>query len=119
MRDRPTWLPWQRAWQDALYGAHGFYRRAEGPAGHFATAVQGAPVLGELPAPRGPLAWASAILPVAAFAALAVVHALLPALGRTSAGRAFHIHALHGFYFGLLADRAVDRIWRSFAAGRI
>ena len=78
-----------------------------------------APVLGELPAPRGPLAWASAILPVAAFAALAVVHALLPALGRTSAGRAFHIHALHGFYFGLLADRAVDRIWRSFAAGRM
>ena len=30
--------PWQEAWQDALYGPHGFYRRPEGPAGHFRTA---------------------------------------------------------------------------------
>jgi SAM-dependent MidA family methyltransferase len=35
-------VPWRRAWQRALYGPDGFYRRAEGPAGHFATATHGA-----------------------------------------------------------------------------
>lgn len=34
--------PWRQAWQDALYGPDGFYRRAEGPAGHFLTATHGA-----------------------------------------------------------------------------
>jgi len=73
-----------------------------------------APVFGELPAPTGPLAWAAAILPVAAFTSLAVVHALLPVLGRTAWGRAFHVHALHGFYFGKVADRVVSRIMGRF-----
>jgi len=73
-----------------------------------------APVLGELPAPTGPLAWAAAVLPVVAFTALAVVHALLPVLGRNALGRAFHVHALHGFYFGTVADRVVGRIWGQF-----
>lgn len=41
------WRPWQQAWQQALYGAHGFYRRTEGPAGHFATSVQGTGPVGE------------------------------------------------------------------------
>ena len=31
----------QEAWADALYGEGGFYRRPEGPAGHFATSAQG------------------------------------------------------------------------------
>ena len=66
-----------------------------------------------VPAPRGPLAWASALLPVVALAALCVLHPLLPALMRTRSGRAFHVHALHGFYFGAVADRWVDRLWRS------
>jgi SAM-dependent MidA family methyltransferase len=35
--------PWQDAWSDALYGEHGFYRRPEGPAGHFRTAAHAAP----------------------------------------------------------------------------
>jgi SAM-dependent MidA family methyltransferase len=39
-------LPWQPAWQQALYGPAGFYRRPEGPAGHFRTAAHVAP--GEL-----------------------------------------------------------------------
>jgi len=34
-------VPWRMAWQRALYGPDGFYRRAEGPAGHFTTATQG------------------------------------------------------------------------------
>lgn len=36
-------VPWQQAWQQALYGEGGFYRRPEGPAGHFATSAQGVP----------------------------------------------------------------------------
>lgn len=32
---------WREAWQDALYGPDGFYRRAEGPAGHFTTSAHG------------------------------------------------------------------------------
>ena len=35
-------VPWRSAWQRALYGPDGFYRRAEGPAGHFTTATHGA-----------------------------------------------------------------------------
>ena len=32
---------WQQAWGEALYGEGGFYRRPEGPAGHFATSTHG------------------------------------------------------------------------------
>lgn len=38
-------IPWRQAWQEALYGPRGFYRREEGPAGHFTTSTQG--ILGE------------------------------------------------------------------------
>jgi SAM-dependent MidA family methyltransferase len=34
-------IPWREAWQHALYGPGGFYRRPEGPAGHFTTATHG------------------------------------------------------------------------------
>ncbi|HET6969461.1 MAG TPA: SAM-dependent methyltransferase [Ornithinibacter sp.] len=34
-------VPWREAWHDALYGPRGFYRRAEGPAGHFTTSTHG------------------------------------------------------------------------------
>ncbi len=37
-RRRVTAVPWHLAWHEALYGPHGFYRRPEGPAGHFRTA---------------------------------------------------------------------------------
>ena len=42
-----TWTPWQQAWDQALYGENGFYRQASGPAGHFSTATQGVPQIGE------------------------------------------------------------------------
>jgi len=42
-----TWTPWQQAWDQALYGEGGFYRQAAGPAGHFSTATQGVPQIGE------------------------------------------------------------------------
>lgn len=70
-----------------------------------------APVLGPLQAPSGPWAWASAALPVVALLALSLLALLLPTLGRTAHGRAFYVHALHGFYVGALADRLVARIW--------
>jgi len=41
------WTPWQQAWDQALYGERGFYRQAAGPAGHFSTATQGVPQIGE------------------------------------------------------------------------
>ncbi len=37
-----------QAWDQALYAETGFYRQAAGPAGHFATASQGIPQIGEL-----------------------------------------------------------------------
>jgi SAM-dependent MidA family methyltransferase len=37
------YLPWVEAWNRALYGPKGFYRRREGPAGHFRTAAHAAP----------------------------------------------------------------------------
>ena len=43
-----TWTPWKQAWDQALYGGNGFYRQGAGPAGHFATASQGIPQIGEL-----------------------------------------------------------------------
>lgn len=35
-------VAWRQAWHDALYGEAGFYRRGEGPAGHFTTSTHGA-----------------------------------------------------------------------------
>ncbi|MFI8947411.1 SAM-dependent methyltransferase [Streptomyces sp. NPDC053750] len=40
----PRWRGWRDAAQDALYGAAGFYRGAEGPAGHFRTSVHASPL---------------------------------------------------------------------------
>ncbi|WP_186526213.1 SAM-dependent methyltransferase [Leekyejoonella antrihumi] len=42
-----TWQPWTRAWQQALYGREGFYRRSS-PSEHFATSAQGIPGAGPL-----------------------------------------------------------------------
>jgi SAM-dependent MidA family methyltransferase len=38
------WRGWRAAAQEALYGPHGFYRRPEGPAGHFRTSVHASPL---------------------------------------------------------------------------
>lgn len=42
-----TWRRWDVAWQEALYGPSGFYRRAA-PADHFATSAQGLGRAGQL-----------------------------------------------------------------------
>ena len=78
------WRPWQAAWDDALYGADGFYRRPEGPAGHFRTAAH-----------AGPTALAAALVRLARDAGLAGIldvgagrGELLTALARHDDGRA-------------------------------
>ncbi|MFF6997814.1 SAM-dependent methyltransferase [Streptomyces sp. NPDC008313] len=38
------WRGWRAATEDALYGPRGFYRRPEGPAGHFRTSVHASPL---------------------------------------------------------------------------
>ncbi|MYS93886.1 MULTISPECIES: SAM-dependent methyltransferase [Streptomyces] len=43
-RGAPQWRGWRAAAQEALYGPGGFYRRAEGPAGHFRTSVHASPL---------------------------------------------------------------------------
>ena len=42
-----SWTPWKQTWDQALYGESGFYRQPAGPAGHFSTATQGIPQIGE------------------------------------------------------------------------
>jgi SAM-dependent MidA family methyltransferase len=44
---RHEWRRWDAAWQEALYGAEGFYRRSA-PADHFATSAQGLGSTGQL-----------------------------------------------------------------------
>jgi SAM-dependent MidA family methyltransferase len=46
--DPMTWTSWTQAWDRALYGEDGFYHQLAGPAGHFSTASQGMPQIGEL-----------------------------------------------------------------------
>lgn len=41
------WRGWREATQEALYGPLGFYRRPEGPAGHFRTSVHASPRFAE------------------------------------------------------------------------
>ena len=72
-----------------------------------------APIFGVLPVSREPLAWASALLPGIVLAVLCLLHPLLPVLMRRRSGRAFHVHALHGFYIGAVADQCVERVWAS------
>lgn len=38
------WRGWRAATESALYGPDGFYRRSEGPAGHFRTSVHASPL---------------------------------------------------------------------------
>ncbi|WP_030680093.1 SAM-dependent methyltransferase [Streptomyces cellulosae] len=44
---RGEWQGWRAAAEAALYGPDGFYRRPEGPAGHFRTSVQASPLFAE------------------------------------------------------------------------
>lgn len=70
-----------------------------------------APALGTLTLPLGPLAYIAALLPVVTFIVLTIIYTLLPAFSKSAAGRAFYVHALHGFYFGAIADRLVEQVW--------
>ncbi len=41
------WRGWRAATESALYGTDGFYRRPEGPAGHFRTSVHASPLFAD------------------------------------------------------------------------
>jgi SAM-dependent MidA family methyltransferase len=41
------WRGWREAAEEALYGPAGFYRRPEGPAGHFRTSVHASPLFAQ------------------------------------------------------------------------
>ncbi|MEU6276936.1 SAM-dependent methyltransferase [Streptomyces populi] len=41
------WRGWREATEEALYGPSGFYRRPEGPAGHFRTSVHASPLFAD------------------------------------------------------------------------
>lgn len=58
------------------------------------------------------VAWLIASIPVVAMVMLTVLHALLPTLGRRPAWQSWRVHAMHGFYFGVIADRVVAAIWK-------
>jgi len=42
--EQQEWCGWREATERALYGTDGFFRRAEGPAGHFRTSVHASPL---------------------------------------------------------------------------
>jgi len=59
-------------------------------------------------------AWVAAGMPVTAFLLLTLLHALLPTRGQRSSWQSMRVHAMHGFYFGVMADRLVASIWNKF-----
>ena len=58
----------------------------------------------------GTTAWIAAAVPVTAIAVLAAVHAAMPALEGRRFGERLRIHAMSGFYLGVIANRALDRV---------
>lgn len=72
------------------------------------------PVLGDSSISQNRLGQVASALPAVSAIFLTVIHAFLPVLGQTRGGRAFYVHALHGFYFGAIADRFVDALWSCF-----
>lgn len=74
-----------------------------------------APVLEPVEVSHNSIAWVTAVFPVVALMMLIVLQALLPVLGRSRWGRALRVHALHGFYFGTLADQFIESLWDTFA----
>lgn len=74
--------------------------------GHLATSA-----LGDMEPAFTALARVRAGLPVLALAALVVFKAFQERIAQTPWGFAFHVHALHGFYLGALADQWIERLW--------
>ena len=53
----------------------------------------------------------TAAIPVTALMVLSIVHALAPVLAGTPSGKAMRVHALNGFYLGIIADQWVSKVW--------
>ena len=66
--------------------------------------------LGVQPIDAG-MASLTAAIPVTALMVLSIVHALAPVLAGTRSGKAMRVHALNGFYLGIIADQWVSKVW--------
>lgn len=88
----PAPRPWRLAMTRALYGAVGFYRRAEGPAGHFRTSVHASPLF--------------------AAAVLALAHDVDAALGHPDPYDVVDVGAGRGELLLALAAAGVPARWR-------
>jgi NAD(P)H-quinone oxidoreductase subunit 5 len=82
--------------------AFGLYRAAE---------IYLDPALAGARVPPGPMAWAMACVPVIAILSLVVLQAILPTISRWKLGQSLYVHALNGFYLGVIADRVVAAVW--------
>lgn len=69
------------------------------------------PLPAGIPPFDGGMAILAAAIPVSALLILSILHALAPMLATTTAGRAMRVHALNGFYLGIIADQWVARFW--------
>lgn len=72
-----------------------------------------APAFEQVVVPSGILGWISGLAVLVSVVLLILMHAFLAVLSRTPGGRAFRIHALHGFYCGAVADRVVRMVYSS------
>ena len=84
--------PWRSAAADALYGPAGFFRRPEGPAGHFRTSVTGSPLFAE--------------------AVLRLAHTVDETLGRPEPFDLVDVGAGRGELLRTLVALGVPRRWR-------
>ena len=66
--------------------------------------------LGVQPIDAG-MASLTAAIPVTALMVLSIMHALAPVLAGTPSGKAMRVHALNGFYLGIIADQWVSKVW--------
>lgn len=72
-----------------------------------------APAFEQVVVPSGVLGWIGGASVVVSVVLLILMHAFLAVLSRSPRGRAFRIHALHGFYCGAVADRVVRMVYSS------
>lgn len=76
------------------------------------------PLPAGVPPVDGGLSTVAAAIPVTALLVLSILHALAPVLASTGVGRAMRVHALNGFYLGIIADQWVARVWGQSAVER-
>ncbi len=74
-----------------------------------------APIFTSMVPIHSTLAWIVAWMVVIAMLLSILFHSFLPIISSNPVGKAFRIHALHGFYGSAIADRFVRMIWKKFS----